>query len=91
MQASLAVIGSLTAVVAWLGGAGLLWLLAGVLLGSVVPFTVIVISHTNERLKDPALDTSGEAARALLTRWGKLHAVRSGASILALILMVGAI
>jgi membrane protein DedA with SNARE-associated domain len=53
--------------------------------------TFVVVSRTNERLEDDALDTSGEVARALLTRWGNLHAVRSGASILALILMVGAI
>jgi hypothetical protein len=91
MQASLAVIGSLAAVSAWLAGAGLAWLVAGLLLGAVVPFTLIVISPTNKRLEDHGLDPSSEGARILLTHWGHLHAVRSGASLLALILMLGAI
>ena len=91
MQASLAVIGSLAAISAWLAGAGLAWLIAGLLLGAVVPFTLIVIFPTNKRLEDDALDPSGEGARILLTHWGHLHAVRSGASLLALILMLGAI
>ena len=40
MQASLAVVGSLLAIAAWLVGAGLIWLLTGLVLGSVVPFTL---------------------------------------------------
>jgi hypothetical protein len=91
MQASLAVIGSLAAIIAWLVGAGLPWLAAGLLQGAVVPFTLIVIMPTNKRLEDDALDTAGEAARTLLIHWGHLHAVRSGAAILALALMLGAI
>ena len=82
---------SLAAVSAWLAGAGLAWLVAGLLLGAIVPFTLIVISPTNKRLEDHGLDPSGEGARILLTHWGHLHAVRSGASLLALILMLGAI
>jgi hypothetical protein len=88
MQASLAVAGSLLAIAAWLAGAGLVWLLAGLLLGSVVPFTLIVMWPTNKRLEDPGLDTTGESARNLLVRWGHLHGVRSALSLLALILML---
>ena len=44
-------------------GAGLAWLGAGLLLGAVVPFTLIVISPINKRLEDHALDTSGKGAR----------------------------
>src|SRR5260370_42512945 len=36
MQASLAVIGSLAAIIAWLAGAGLPWLAAGLLQGAIV-------------------------------------------------------
>jgi hypothetical protein len=43
--------------------AGLAWLGAGLLLGAVVPVTLIVISSTNKRLEDHALDTSDEGAR----------------------------
>jgi Domain of unknown function (DUF1772) len=79
MQASLAVAGSLLAIAAWLVGAGLTWLLAGLVLGSVVPFTRIAIWPTNTRLEDPSLDAASEFARSLLVRWGRLHGVRSGA------------
>ena len=78
MQASLAVVGSLLAVAAWLLGAGLIWLLAGLVLGSVVPFTLIVMWPTNKRLEDPGLDTATELARSLLALWTPSTA-RSGA------------
>jgi hypothetical protein len=88
MQASLAVAGSLLAIAAWLTGAGLIWLLAGLVLGSVVPFTLVVMWPTNKRLEDPGLDATSKVARSLLVRWGRLHGVRSGLSLFALILML---
>ena len=88
MQASLAVIGTLLALAAWLGGAGVAWLVAGLLLGAVVPFTLVVIAPTNHRLEDRGLDASGELTRELLRRWGRLHAVRSALSLAALSLMI---
>jgi hypothetical protein len=88
MQASLAVVGSLLAIAVWLVGAGLTWLLAGLVLGSVVPFTLIVMWPTNKQLEDPGLDTTSELARSLLVGWGHLHGVRSALSLLALILML---
>jgi hypothetical protein len=91
IQASLAIAGSLLSVAAWLSGAGLIWLLSGLVLGAVVPFTLLVMWPTNKRLEDPALDTTSELARSLLVRWGRLHAVRSGLSLLALILMLFAL
>jgi hypothetical protein len=42
LQASLALLGCATAIAAWLSGAGRLWLGTGILIGSVVPFTLIV-------------------------------------------------
>ena len=75
--------GSLLAIAAWLIGAGLVWLLAGLVLGSVVPFTLLVMWPTNIQLEDSGLDTSSELARSLLVRWGRLHAVRSVLSLLA--------
>ena len=88
MQASLAVVGSLLAIASWLVGSGLIWLLAGLVLGSVVPFTLVVMWPTNKRLEDPGLDTTSEVARSLLVRWGHLHGARSALSLLALILML---
>ena len=43
MQATCAAVGLLSSLAAWLAGASLWWLIAGVLLGSVIPFTLIVI------------------------------------------------
>src|SRR5262252_3823984 len=82
MQASLAISGSLLGISAWLNGAGRIWLVAGILLGSVVPFTLLVIFPTNKRIEDPALDASSDTPRSLLIRWGRLHAARSILSLL---------
>src|SRR6266404_3466528 len=54
MQASLAAVGTLAAIAAWLLGAPSLWLIGGLLLGAVIPFTLIVILPTNNRLLDPS-------------------------------------
>ena len=77
MQASLAALGLVASVGAWLEGRGLVVLIAGLLLGLVIPFTLIVILPTNKGLLDPGLDRGSAEAAALLARWGRLHAVRS--------------
>ena len=83
MQASLAAVGLVAALGAWVQGRGLTTLLGGILLGLVIPFTLLVILPTNKRLLDPALDRGSAEAAALLDRWGRLHAVRSVAGGLA--------
>ena len=80
MQASLAAVGFLAALAAWAQGAGPAVLLGGILLGLVIPFTLIVILPTNKRLLDPTLERGSPEAASLLERWGRLHAVRSVAS-----------
>jgi uncharacterized membrane protein len=88
MQASLAVVGFLGAVVAWLAGGSIWWLVGGLILVSVVPFTLLVMMPTNKTLLDPSLDQTSEQTRELLFHWGKLHAVRSLLSTLALVLFL---
>jgi hypothetical protein len=88
MQASLAVAGLLAAVGAWLQGRGTVVLVGGVVLGFVVPFTLIVIFPTNRQLSDPALDEGSLHAAALLNTWNKLHAVRSVAGFLAFVILL---
>jgi hypothetical protein len=88
IQATCAAVGLLSSVAAWLGGAGFWWVVAGVLLGSVIPFTLIVILPTNKRLLSPALDRRSAEAERLLARWGRLHAVRSILSGIALLLLL---
>jgi uncharacterized membrane protein len=77
MQAPLALIGGLAAVAAWVGGAGRAWLVAGLLLLSVVPVTFLVIMPTNRALLAPETRTDLTRVAALLARWNRLHAVRS--------------
>jgi membrane protein YdbS with pleckstrin-like domain len=77
MQAPLALIGSLCALVSWWFDGGRAWLVGGLILVLVIPFTLVVILPTNKRLKSHELDLGSEEAERLLRRWGRLHAVRS--------------
>jgi uncharacterized membrane protein len=88
MQASLAGIGLLAALVAWTQGRGLPVLVGGVLLGLVIPFTLIVILPTNKRLLASDLDRRSAEAARLLVRWGRLHAVRTALGLLAFAVLV---
>ena len=88
MQASLAAVGLVSSITAWLAGASFLWVVAGLLLGSVIPFTLIVILPTNKQLLSPALDRRSAETERLLARWGMLHAVRSVLSGLAFLLFL---
>src|ERR1700722_6096544 len=77
VQASLAAAGCVTGIGAWIAGHELGWLIGGILLGLVIPFTLIVILPTNQKLLSPTLDKGSPEAGELLDRWGRLHAVRS--------------
>ena len=83
LQASLAMIGSLAGVAAWLLGASAWWAVSALLLFAVVPLTLVVIFPTNKRLHDPSLRPADPAALGLLRRWGTLHWLRTGLSFLA--------
>ena len=77
VQPLLAAVGFLSAVAAWLMGGSVWWLLGGVLLVAVIPYTLIIVFPTNNRLLDPTIDENPDLARRLLIRWGRLHTVRS--------------
>src|SRR5262245_46073768 len=80
MQVPLALTGCVTGLwSAWLTSDA--WVgLGAILLGAVVPFTLVAILPTNKQLLEPSLDPRSENARNLLVRWGRLHAVRSVSS-----------
>ena len=84
MQGGLALVGGVSGIVRWatLGGPG--WLAGGLLLAAMIPYTVIVVRPTNDRLLDPALAARPAEATALLCRWGRLHSVRTLVSCVAL-------
>ena len=88
MQASLAIFGFLFSVLAWVEEADIWWLVGGILLVAVVPFTLIVVMPTNRELLDPSLDKHSDRTAQLLARWGKLHAVRTILSTLALLVFL---
>ena len=84
MQASLAILGTLAGLAAWMNGAGRSWLIGAALLGAVVPFTLIVVLPTNRRLESLDSDADPAVASSLLARWAQLHAVRTLLSLAAL-------
>ena len=88
MQVPLALTGCASGLLsAWLLGDA--WVALGaILLGAVVPFTLVVILPTNKQLVDPGLEPHGQRARVLLVRWGRLHAVRTLASIAAFLIFL---
>jgi hypothetical protein len=86
MQATSAAVGMISSIAAWLAGATFWWLAGGIVLGAVIPFTLIVILPTNKQLLSPALDRQPAQTERLLAIWGALHAVRSILSALALFL-----
>lgn len=91
MQAPLALIGFVAGTGAWLLGEGLLWLIAALFIGAVVPITFIVIMPTNHRLHAAQAGLGSEETRRLLERWGRLHAIRSLAAAIATLLMLSAL
>jgi len=78
----------IASVTAWFAGSSIWWLIGGLLLISVIPFTLIVIMPTNKKLLAPGLEKNSQVTRHLLSHWGKLHTVRNILSILALIIFL---
>jgi hypothetical protein len=86
MQASLAIIGGVMALIAYSVLGNWRWLLAAILILANWPYTLIGIKPTNDTLKSPSTSSPGAEARRLVERWGRLHAGRSAlgtASVLA--------
>ncbi len=86
MQVALAIVGFLSATVAWWMGSAVWWLVGGIVFVAVIPFTLIFMFPTNNKLEDSSLDKNSELALELLKRWGKLHAVRSLLSLIAFLI-----
>ncbi len=84
-QVSLASAGFLSAFVAWRFRSDSRWLIGGGLLVSVIPFTALAILPTNKKLLDPETANDLDLSEELLTRWGRLHAVRSVLSLASLL------
>ena len=90
MQASLSLIGTSLGLVAWWQSRNPLWLAGSVALITPWPFTLLVIKTTNDRLVATDLAQAGSTSRALIEKWGRLHAVRTALGVLATVLFFAA-
>jgi Anthrone oxygenase len=90
MQVPLAIIAGLFGIIRATQGGGPLWLFAAMLILAVVPFTLLAIRPTNNRLLDPRRDRRSDETLRLLKVWGRLHAVRGALSVAASMLFVWA-
>ncbi len=77
MQATLAVLGFALGTAEWWRTGEVLWLLGAVVLVLNWPYTLLGIMPTNHALNDIPLGQAGAHARALIVKWGGLHAVRT--------------
>jgi hypothetical protein len=88
MQATLAIVGSITALVACFSGYGWPWIIGGLLLFSVVPFTILKLKAVTDRLLEAGRDPESAETMQYLRAWGRLHWIRSILSGLALAVLV---
>ena len=91
MQSPLALIGFVLGLIAWWQSGQWLWVIGALLMLANWPYTLLGIMPTNNRLMTTDLADSGPSSRALIERWGRLHAVRSVLGALALLSFLGAL
>ena len=77
MQAPLALIGFLLGLLAWWQTGDWRWLVGGLILVANWPYTLLGIMPTNRRLMAIDAAQAGPESRAVLRKWGNLHAVRT--------------
>src|SRR5438445_13716772 len=77
MQASLAIVGGLIGLVAYLSTLDWRWLLGAIVLLANWPYTIYVIMPTNRLLMDTPPEAATGETRRMLQRWGALHAGRT--------------
>src|SRR5262245_47564635 len=78
MQANLVLVSALAGGLAFWLTRDWRWLLGALLIFANWPYTLLVILPVNKRLEATAADQANAETRALVLRWGALHAGRSG-------------
>lgn len=87
-QGGLAVLSSIAGFAqAWLSGHWL-WAAGATLMLVNWPYTLMIILPLNHRLKAIAPSTAGSESRAMLGRWNRLHAARTGLSASAVLIFL---
>ena len=91
MQASMAlastVLGLIAAYLAWDWS----WLLGAVLIFTNWPYTILIIMPVNKVLEETPPEAADGQTRALIEKWGTLHAGRSALGLAATLVYLGAI
>ena len=83
MQAPLALGGFVLGSIAWWHASHAGFLLGAVAIIAPWPWTLLVIKSVNDALSATELDQAGPRTRALVVKWGALHAVRTTLGALA--------
>ena len=83
MQASLALVGFVLGMVAWWQGSHPGFVIGALAIIAPWPWTLLVIKPVNDALLATAPEQAGPPSRALIERWGGLHAVRTALGALA--------
>jgi hypothetical protein len=77
MQAPLAVVGFLFGLLAWWRVSDTAFLVGAILIIAPWPWTLIVIKPVNDALLATDIDKAAAPTRALVVKWGAIHAVRT--------------
>jgi hypothetical protein len=85
MQATLAIVGFLFGALSWWLTGRLAFATGAILMLANWPWTVFGILPTNKVLVATEISNAGPNTRALLIRWNRLHAVRTGLGGLAVV------
>jgi anthrone oxygenase-like protein len=90
MQAPLALLGAVLGFAAWWQAGDWRWLIGAIVIISAWPYTLLVIKPTNDQLLATEPADAGLQVRALIEKWGRLHAGRSGIGVLTTVLFLWA-
>ncbi len=77
MQATLAAIGFIFGVLEAIVTGNGIWFLGAIVLVANWPYTYVAIMPVNKALEQTPIGHAGAETRALIEKWGRLHAVRS--------------
>jgi anthrone oxygenase-like protein len=83
MQAPLAIVGFLLGLLAWRQTGNWRWAIGAAVLIANWPYTLVGIFPTNKRIKAIEPANADATSRALIERWGTLHAGRTALGLIA--------